>query len=79
MLHQQPQAPQTDKKSFCPPPCSSSCHNREFRKYFSVEAPISPKNGMLNIAAVVQQIITELSEAVSERDKIMVIIKMVLV
>jgi hypothetical protein len=33
---------------------------------------------MLNVSIVVQQIMTELSEAVSEKDKIMVIIKMVL-
>jgi hypothetical protein len=33
---------------------------------------------MLKVIIVVQQIITELSEAVSEKDEIMVIIKMVL-
>jgi hypothetical protein len=33
---------------------------------------------MLKVTTVVQQIITELSEAVSEKDKLMIIIKMVL-
>jgi hypothetical protein len=36
----------------------------------------STSNGTLKVATVVQQIITKLSEAVSERDKIMVIVKM---
>jgi hypothetical protein len=35
-------------------------------------------NGTLKIATVVQQIITELSEAVSEKDKIILITKVVL-
>jgi hypothetical protein len=42
------------------------------------QAPSSINNDTLKIATVVQQIITELSEAVSEKDKIMVITKMVL-
>jgi hypothetical protein len=33
---------------------------------------------MLKVATVMQQIMTEISEAVSEKDKIMVITKMVL-
>jgi hypothetical protein len=37
-----------------------------------------PKNDRLKVANVVQQIITELSESVSEEDKIMVITKMAL-
>jgi hypothetical protein len=48
------------------------------RKGLSVQAPSSTNNDMLKIATAVQQIITELSGAVSEKDKIMVIIKLVL-
>jgi hypothetical protein len=44
----------------------------------SVGAPSSTNNDTLKIATVVQQILTELSEAVSEKDKIMVITKMIL-
>jgi uncharacterized protein Yka (UPF0111/DUF47 family) len=42
----------------------------------SVQASSSTKNDMLKVATAVQQIITELSEAESETDKIMVITKM---
>jgi hypothetical protein len=60
----------------CGPPCSSICHNRKFRKQVCqyrllVRLP-------LKVATVVQQIMTELSESVSEKGKIMVITKMVL-
>jgi hypothetical protein len=41
----------------------------------SVQAPSSPNNDMLNIATVVQQIMKKLSEAVPEKDKIMIITK----
>jgi hypothetical protein len=48
------------------------------RTGLSVQASSSTNNDTLKIATVVQQIITELSETVSEKDKIMVIAKMVL-
>jgi hypothetical protein len=44
----------------------------------SVQAPSSTNSDTLKIATVVPQIVTELIEAVSEKDKIMVITKMVL-
>jgi hypothetical protein len=44
----------------------------------SVQTPSSSNNDMLKVATVMQQITTELSEPVSEEDKIMVITKMVL-
>jgi hypothetical protein len=44
----------------------------------SVQASISTNNETLEIATVVQQVMTELSEAVSEEDKVMVITKIVL-
>jgi hypothetical protein len=40
-----------------------------------VQAPSSTNNDMLNVATLVHQIMTELSEAVSEKDKIIVIKK----
>jgi hypothetical protein len=42
-----------------------------------VQPPSSTINDTLKVATVVQKIITQLNEAVSERDKIMVITKMV--
>jgi hypothetical protein len=47
------------------------------RTGLSAEAPIQTNNGTLKAATVVQQNITELSEAVSEKDKLMVITKMI--
>jgi hypothetical protein len=44
----------------------------------SVQAPGSSNNATLKVAIVVRQIMTELSEAVSQKDKIMFITKMVL-
>jgi hypothetical protein len=44
----------------------------------SVQAPSSSNSDMLKVTNVVQQIMTELSEAVSEKDKLMVSIRMVL-
>jgi hypothetical protein len=44
----------------------------------SLQVPSSSKNGMLKAATVVHQIMTELSETMSEKDKIMVITKTVL-
>jgi hypothetical protein len=69
--HQQPQAPQTDGKRVRP--------QREIQRTgLSVQAPSSSDNNTLKDATVVQQIMRELSEAVSEEDKIMVITKMIL-
>jgi hypothetical protein len=44
----------------------------------SVKAPSSSDSDTIKVAAVVEQIITELIQAVSEKDKIMVITEMVL-
>jgi hypothetical protein len=44
----------------------------------SVQAPISTNNHTLKTATLLQQIMTELSESVSEKDIIMLITKMVL-
>jgi hypothetical protein len=44
----------------------------------SAQAPISTNNGTLKVTIIVQQIMAELSEAVSGKHKIMVITKMVL-
>jgi hypothetical protein len=43
----------------------------------SIQAPSLSKTDMLKFASVVQQIMTDLSEAVPEKDKIMVVTKMV--
>jgi hypothetical protein len=48
------------------------------RTSLPVQAPSSTKNDMLKTATVVEQIMTELSDAVSQKDKIMIITKMVL-
>jgi hypothetical protein len=48
------------------------------RTGLSVQAPSSTNNDTLKIITVVQLIITELNEAESETDKIMVITKMIL-
>jgi hypothetical protein len=48
------------------------------RTDLSAQATSSTNNDTLKIASVVQQIMTELSQAVSEKDKIIVITKMVL-
>jgi hypothetical protein len=48
------------------------------RTGLSVQAPSLTKNDMVKIATVVQQIMTGLSEVVSEEDRIMVITKRVL-
>jgi hypothetical protein len=44
----------------------------------SAQAPNSSNNEIIEVDTVVQQITTEFSESVSEKDKIMVITKMVL-
>jgi hypothetical protein len=48
------------------------------RTGLSVQAPSSSKNTILNVATVAQQIMTKLSETVSEEDKIVVITEIVL-
>jgi hypothetical protein len=49
---------------------------QEFQKIgLSVQAPCSSNNDMLKVTTIVQLIITELSQAGSEKDKIMVITK----
>jgi hypothetical protein len=48
------------------------------RTGLSVQAPSLTNNDTLKVTTVVQQIMRELSEAVSEKDKIMVITKIVL-
>jgi hypothetical protein len=48
------------------------------RTGLSVQAPSSSNNDTLKVAIILPQIVTELSEAVSEKDKIMVNTKMVL-
>jgi hypothetical protein len=52
--------------------CTSS------KKATSVQAPSSSNNDLLIFATAIQQIMTELDEAVSEKDKIKVVIGMVL-
>jgi hypothetical protein len=75
--HQQPQAPQTDGKSVWHP-VQQHLPQQEIQKTgLSVQAP-SSINDTLKIATVVQLIVTELSEAASEKDKLMVITRMVL-
>jgi hypothetical protein len=76
--HQQPQAPQTEGKSMrCP--MQQHLSQQEIQKTgLTVQASSSSNNDMLKVVTVVQQIITELNEYVSEKDKIMVITKMVL-
>jgi hypothetical protein len=48
------------------------------RPGLSIQAPSLPKNDSLKISTVMQQIITELGETVSEKDKIKVIAKIIL-
>jgi hypothetical protein len=63
--HQQPQAPQTYRESV---------QQGIQRKHLPAQAP----SYMLQVATAVQQIFAELSEVVSEKDKIMIITKMIL-
>jgi hypothetical protein len=78
MLHQQPQALQTYGKSLRPLVQQHLPQQEIQRTCLSVQAPSSTNSDMLKIDTVVQQIITELSKAMSEKDKIMTITKMVL-
>jgi hypothetical protein len=78
--HQQPQAPQTYGKSLLTHMQQHLPQQGIQRTGLPVQAPSLTNNDMLlvKIITVVEQIMTELSEAVSEKDKIMVITKMVL-
>jgi hypothetical protein len=69
-------------EKFVPPPTTMQQHlpQQEIQRTgLSVQAPSSTNNDTLKAAIIVRRIITELtiSEAVSEKDKIMVITKMV--
>jgi hypothetical protein len=76
--HHQPQALQTDGKRMRHP-VQQHLPQQEIQKTgLSVQAPSSSNNDILNVIIVVQQMITQLSEAVSEKDKITVITKMAL-
>jgi hypothetical protein len=67
MQHQQPHAPQTYGNNLRSP-CSGIFHNRKFREQvLSVQAPSSSNSDKLKIATVVQQIMTEISEALRKR------------
>jgi hypothetical protein len=58
----------------CSTSFSSICHNRNFQKTgLSVQAPSSSDNDKLKVATAVRQIMRELSEAVSEEDKAMIV------
>jgi hypothetical protein len=71
--HQRPQAPQTDGKSLLHPVQQHLPQQEIQRTGLSVQAPRSTNSDTLKIATVVQQIMTEPSEAVSEKHKIMII------
>jgi hypothetical protein len=74
--HQQPQAPQRGGKSVRHP-VQNSLLQEEFQKTdLSVQASSSCNNG--TAATIVHQIMTELSGALSQEDRVMVITKMVL-
>jgi hypothetical protein len=62
----------------CEPPRSSICHNRKFRELVSQYGLPGRLTVTLKVAAVVHQIVTGLDDAVSERHKIIIFIKMVL-
>jgi hypothetical protein len=63
-----------------PQPYSSTCHNRKFKEQTGLSGQdlSLTNNDTLKVTAVVQQIITELSVAVSDKDKIMIVTKIVL-
>jgi hypothetical protein len=75
---QQPQAPQTDGKSV-QHPVQQHLPQQEFQKTdVSVQAPSLSDNDKIEVATVVGQIMRELSGAVSEEDKVMIVTMMVL-
>jgi uncharacterized protein YggL (DUF469 family) len=60
-------------------PVQKHLPQQEFQKTgLSVQAPISSENEKLQVATVVRQIMKELSEAVSEEDKLMIVTMVVL-
>jgi hypothetical protein len=75
---QQPQAPQTEWKSVRHPVQQNLPRQENQKTGLSVQAPSSSDNDKLKVATVVRQIMRELSEDVSEEDKLMVIAIMVL-
>jgi hypothetical protein len=78
MQHQQPQALQTDGESLRRH-LQQHLPQQEIQKTcLSVQAPCSSNNNPSKVATAVQQVATELCETVSEKDKIMIIIKMAL-
>jgi hypothetical protein len=74
---QQPQALQTDGRSVWDPMQQHQSQQEIQKTGLSVQIPSSSNSDMLKVTTVMQQIMTELSEAVSEKDKIMVVTKMV--
>jgi hypothetical protein len=76
--HQQPLAPQTCEKSLQTPVQLHLSQQEIQRTGLSVQAPSSTNNETLKVVTVVQHVMTDLSEALSEKGKIMLIIKMVL-
>jgi hypothetical protein len=75
--HQEPQAQQTYGKRVRHPSQQHSPQQEIQKTGLVIQAP-SSSNVTLKVATAVQQIMTELSEAVSEKDKTMVITKVVL-
>jgi hypothetical protein len=74
--NQQPKAMQTERK-VSDIPCCSICHSRNSSKEVcQYRLPESSNN--TTVVTVVHQIMTELSEAMSQEDRVMVITKMVL-
>jgi hypothetical protein len=75
---QQPQAPQKDWKSVHHP-VQQQLPQQEIQKTgLSVQASSSSDNDKLKAATAVRQIMRELSEAVSEEDKVMIVSMMIL-
>jgi hypothetical protein len=74
---QQPQAPQTNGRSV-QYLVQQHLAQVEFQKTgLSVQSPSSSHNDKLKVATVVRQIMKELSEAVSEEEKVMIVTMMV--
>jgi hypothetical protein len=79
--HQQPQRHCRHMGKACDHPIPMQQHlpQQEIQRTgLSVHAPSLTNSNMLKVTTVLQQIMRELSEAVSEKDKITVITKMVL-
>jgi hypothetical protein len=76
--HQRPEAPHTGGKSLGTPAQQRLPQPESQRTGHSVRTLSSFDSDKLKVAAVVQQIVTGLGEAVSEKHKIIIFIKMVL-